>query len=93
MYINIVLPHSDSYLYWRLAYICEGISALHIYVRVTSPYPQDRGVTKKAMKLAEWAIKAREILYEILLKNFSFEKYFSQNLDLKSMQILVNDYH
>ena len=28
-----------------LAYIREGISDLRIYVAVTSPYPQDRGVT------------------------------------------------
>jgi len=36
---------SDSYLYWCLAYIREGISDLRIYVAVTSPYPPDRGVT------------------------------------------------
>jgi len=27
-------------------YICEGISALRIYVTVTSPYPWEWGVTK-----------------------------------------------
>jgi len=36
---------SDSYLYWCLAYIREGISDLRIYVTVTSPYPRDRGAT------------------------------------------------
>ena len=41
-----VLPYSDSCLYWCLAYIREGISDLRIYVTVTSPYPQDRGVTE-----------------------------------------------
>ena len=45
MYITTVLSHSDSYLYWCLAYIREGISDLRIYVAVTSPYPQDWGVT------------------------------------------------
>ena len=27
-----------------MTYICEGIFDLHIYVTVTSPYPQDRGI-------------------------------------------------
>jgi len=36
---------SDSYLYWWLAYIHEGISDLCIYVAVTSSYPRDRDVT------------------------------------------------
>jgi len=45
MYITAVLLHSDSFLYWCLAYICEGISALRIYVTVTSPYPRDQGIT------------------------------------------------
>ena len=40
-----VLPHSDSWLYWCLAYIREGIFDLCIYVTVTSPYLRDRGVT------------------------------------------------
>ena len=39
-----VFSNSDSYMYWCLAYICEGIFELRIYVVVTSPYPQDRGV-------------------------------------------------
>ena len=41
-----ILSYSDSYLYWFLAYICEGIFGLRIYVAVTSPYPRDRGVTR-----------------------------------------------
>ena len=45
MYITTVLSHSDSYLYWCLAYIREGISGLRMYVAVTSSYPPDRGVT------------------------------------------------
>jgi len=46
MYITTVLSHSNSYLYWCLAYICEAISDLRIHVAVTSPYPRDRGVTE-----------------------------------------------
>ena len=45
MYIITVLPHSDSCLYWCLAYIRKGISDLCIYVAVISSYPRDRGVT------------------------------------------------
>ena len=45
MYIITVLSYSNSYLYWCLAYIHEGISDLRIYVAVTSPYPWDRFVT------------------------------------------------
>jgi len=45
MYITTVFSHSDSCLYWCLAYICGGISALRIYIAVTSLYPQDRCVT------------------------------------------------
>jgi len=40
-----VFSYSDSCLYWYLAYICEDIFDLRIYVTVTSPYPWDRGVT------------------------------------------------
>ena len=43
MYMATVLPHSDSFLYWSLAYIREGISDLRIYVAVASPYPRERG--------------------------------------------------
>jgi len=32
-------------LYWGLAYICEGIFALRIYVAVVFPYLRDQGVT------------------------------------------------
>ena len=39
MYITTVLSYSDSFLYWWLAYIREGIFALYMYVAVTSPYP------------------------------------------------------
>jgi len=45
MYNIIILLYFDSCLYWCLAYICEGISALRIYVAVTSSYSRDRGVT------------------------------------------------
>ena len=45
IYITTVLSHSDSCLYWCLAYIHEGISDMRIYVTVTSPYPRDLGVT------------------------------------------------
>jgi len=43
MYITIVLPFSDSCMYWCLAYVCEGIFILCMYVTVTYPYP--KGVT------------------------------------------------
>jgi len=45
MYITIVLPYSDSCMYWYLAYVCEGIFIMHIYVTVTSPYSWDQGIT------------------------------------------------
>ena len=38
-----LLPHSDSCLYWCLAYIREGTSDLRIYVAVTSPNPPGPG--------------------------------------------------
>jgi len=41
-----IFLNSDSYLYWCLVYIREGISDLRIYVAVMSPYPRDRGVTR-----------------------------------------------
>jgi len=47
MYITVMLPHSDSYLYWCLVYTCEGISAQRMYVTVTSPYPRDWSVIAK----------------------------------------------
>jgi len=40
-----VLLYSDSCLYWRLAYIREGIFDLRIYISVTSLYPRDWDVT------------------------------------------------
>ena len=40
-----VLSYCDSYMYWCLAYICEGIFDLCIYVAVTSSNPRDRDVT------------------------------------------------
>jgi len=45
MYITTVLLYSDSCLYWCLAYICEGIFALRMYVTIVIPYSQDRGIT------------------------------------------------
>ena len=45
MYITIMLLYTDSYLYWCLVYLCDGIFTLCIYVVVTSSYPLDRGVT------------------------------------------------
>ena len=38
MYITTVLLYSDSCLYWCLAYICEGIFALRMYVTIAIPY-------------------------------------------------------
>ena len=49
--MHYVFSNSDSCLYWCLVYVREGISDLHIYVVVTSPYPQDRGVTYEPWKL------------------------------------------
>jgi len=40
-----VFPNSDSCMYWYLAYICEDIFDLRIYIAVMSPYLRDRGVT------------------------------------------------
>ena len=45
-----VFLYSDSFLYWCLAYIREGISDLCIYVVVTSPYPPDQGIIEKKEK-------------------------------------------
>ena len=45
IYIITVLSYSNSCMYWYLAYIYEGISALCIYVAVTSPYLRDRDIT------------------------------------------------
>ena len=45
-----VLSYSNSCLCWCLAYICEGISDLRIYVAVTSPYARDRDVTQEEGK-------------------------------------------
>jgi len=33
------------FLYWGLAYVRKGISALRMYVAITSPYLRDRGIT------------------------------------------------
>jgi len=52
MYITTVLPYSDSYMYWCLAYINEGIFALRMYVTVASMYQQDQGVT--VSKCVKW---------------------------------------
>jgi len=46
-----VLLYSDSFLYWCLEYICEGIFDLRIYVVVTSLYPWDRGVKPYETKI------------------------------------------
>ena len=46
MYNITVLSHSDSCMYWCLAYICEGISALRMYVTVTSSYSRNWGITR-----------------------------------------------
>jgi len=56
MYIITVLPHSDSFLYWRLAYIREGISDLRIYVAMTSPCPRKRGVTHPPFHITVTAV-------------------------------------
>ena len=45
MYTTTMFPYSGSYLYWCLTYICEDISALCMYVTVTSLYTWDWGVT------------------------------------------------
>jgi len=39
-----ILSYFDSYQHWCLAYICEGIFDLHIFITITSPYTRDRGV-------------------------------------------------
>jgi len=44
MYITTMLLHYVSFLYWYLAYICDGNYDMHIYVTVTSPYPYDQGI-------------------------------------------------
>jgi len=49
-----VFRNTDSCLYWCLAYICEGIFDLHIYVAVTSPHPRDRGVTLSISWTLSW---------------------------------------
>ena len=51
--MHCVFSCSDSCLYWCLAYICEGISALRIYIAVTSPYPWDQGVTSTLTSSAD----------------------------------------
>jgi len=63
-----VLPYSNSSLYLCLAYVCEGISDLRIYVTVTSPYPRDRGVKGWYQRLGShilssswWQINGKEI--------------------------------
>jgi len=63
-----VLPYSDSCLYWCIGYIREGISDLHIYVVVTSPYPWDRGITwwyqslgSHMLSMSRWQINDKEI--------------------------------
>ena len=43
--IHCVLSYSVSFLYLCLAYICECISDLHIYIAATSLYSQDQGIT------------------------------------------------
>jgi len=45
MYITTMFLYSDSFLYRYLAYICEGIFALHMYIPVASPYPPGQGIT------------------------------------------------
>ena len=57
MYNAPVLSYSDSYMYWCLVYICEGIFDLRIYVTVTSSYPRDRGVTFYLRELGYPVIK------------------------------------
>ena len=45
IYIISVLLYSDSCMYWCLAYVCEGISTLRMYLVVASLYLWDRDVT------------------------------------------------
>jgi len=63
-----VFSNSDSYLYWYLAYICESIFDLRIYVTVRSPYPRDQGVTGWYQSLgsyifstSRWQINGKKI--------------------------------
>ena len=41
-------------MYWGLAYVREGISALRMYVVVASPYPRDWGVTLRSKDFDNW---------------------------------------
>ena len=45
MYITTYLHTLTPILYRCLTYICENISALCIYITITSPYLRDRDVT------------------------------------------------
>ena len=79
MYITTVFPYTDSCMYWCLAYICEGIFILHIYVAVTSPY---RGtghytewVLRIGMKLSAW-------------EEDQFKKFLSENLDVFAWSLI-----
>ena len=58
--------------YFCSVYVCGGISALRIYVAVTSPYPQDRGVTWWYQRLGShiFCITSRQINV-ILICNWS----------------------
>jgi len=72
-----LLPYSDSYLYWCLAYIREGISDLSIYVAVTSPYSRDRGVTEKGACRAweRWRVVLIVMKWSGKVKVFIEEKW------------------
>ena len=43
IYAGLIVDYIYSW-YWGLAYIRESISALRIYVTITSPYPWDRAL-------------------------------------------------
>jgi len=101
MYITTVLSHSDSCLYWCLAYIREGISDLHIYVAVTSPYPRDRGVTHhyttrrsscswiNVQSHLFWSPTWKMVQFQFLKWSYgSFQRYSSEVSDLPWRQCL-----
>jgi len=45
IYAEIFVYIVFIFLYWGLAYVCEGIFALRMYVAVVSPYPWDQVIT------------------------------------------------
>ena len=90
-----VLSYSDSYLYWCLSYICEGILALHIYITVTSSYMWDRGVTYISyhyIHLSYFVIYVSDIItytYHI----WWYPYHISSHIILAHTRIILDDTH